>query len=460
MIYLVLFVGIYMLQLLLKMHWITILAFTLYLLLLLPVHRRRYQQMQEEKLRFTETTEYLDTLLYAFLKEEKVERALENAEAALMDGPMREKVREALEHLHMTFDDTEVMRESLRIIENAYPCGRVETVHDFIVHVEKFGGRIERPVHLLLEDKNRWQSRILLAMKDRSKMFTDIIMSIGVSILICGIILYMPVMDIDISKNVLCQLLTFVMLVLDDLIFLRAQRFMAADWLRLDVSIDEEEAKQIKNYRNYNPRREQRISVFLAIPFFAVAVISLWLKRQSVSAIGFAMAVFMLNQHRIGHRLARKNIVKSLKCAFPNWLMDIVLLMQSENVQMAMRKSQTHAPAVLKEDLRLLNERLEMEPEAAEPYHAFLQEFGIPEVHAAMSMLFSISMGNSNQADRQLGELIDRNLKMLDAAEKERIANLGSGMYLLFLAPVLSASLKLVVDMAVFMLSFITGTGI
>ena len=44
---------------------------------------------------------------------------------------------------------------------------------------------------------------------------------------------------------------------------------------------------------------------------------------------------------------------------------------------------------------------------------------------------------------------------MLDVAEKERLANLSSGMYLLFLAPVVTASLKLVTDMAIFMLSFL-----
>ena len=53
-----------------------------------------------------------------------------------------------------------------------------------------------------------------------------------------------------------------------------------------------------------------------------------------------------------------------------------------------------------------------------------------------------------------------RNLEMLDAAEKERISNLSSGMYLLFLAPVVTASVKLVIDMAVFMLSFLGSAGI
>lgn len=135
--------------------------------------------------------------------------------------------------------------------------------------------------------------------------------------------------------------------------------------------------------------------------------------------------------------------------------MDIILLLQSENVQMAFRKSQEHVPAVLRHEVELLVERIEMEPESAEPYHKFFQEFQIPEIHSAMSMLYAISMGSSNRADRQIGELIGRNLIMLDAAEKERLSNLSSGMYLLFLAPVVTASLKLVTDMAIFMLTFL-----
>jgi hypothetical protein len=140
--------------------------------------------------------------------------------------------------------------------------------------------------------------------------------------------------------------------------------------------------------------------------------------------------------------------------------MDMILLLQSENVQVALIKSQEHVPGILVRDLRLLVDRLAMEPESAEPYHAFMQEFQIPEVHSAMSMLFSISVGNSSRADRQLGELIRQNLEMLDVAETERMRNLSSGMYLLFLAPVVTASLKLVVDMAIFMLSFLAGAGI
>lgn len=291
-------------------------------------------------------------------------------------------------------------------------------------------------------------------------MFSDIIMSIAASLLICGMILYLPVMDMDISKNVICQALTAVVLVLDDRVFLRAQRYMEQDWLRLDVADEAQDAKRMEEFERYDPGRDRRLSILLTLPCLLGLIFFAWKGSEVLVALSLLLALLMLNQHRVGRHLARRSLTRRIRCAFPNWLLDIVLLLQTENVQVAIQKSGAHVPPLLEAELGRLLDRLVMKPEDSAPYHAFLQEFQIPEVHSAMSMLFSLSMGHSSHADRQLAELIDRNQEMLDAAEKERLHNLDSGMYLLFLAPVLTASVKLVADMAVFMLTFLTGTGI
>lgn len=460
MIYIVVLAGMYAMHLMLKMHGITTLLLTVFLLLRVGYHKKLYRQMKEEMLRFDESAEYMDVFLYAFVKEEKVERTLTDVEAALVDGAMREAVRDAVDHIQMTFDETEVMRESLRIIERQYACSRICAIHDFALHVESYGGAIEKPVNLLLEDKNRWEKRIRLAMKERRKMFADIAMSIAASLMICGIILYLPVMNMDISRNILSQILTVIVVILDDLILSRAQKYMAVDWLSLELGTDEEDADRIEHYYQYNEKKDRWLSVILTLIMLTGVFAAFYFEKNAFSAVGLLLAVVMANQHRIGRSLARRNLIKKIKCAFPGWLMDMVLLLQSENVQVALIKSQEYAPGILQKDLQLLVDRLEIEPESAEPYHRFLREFQIQEVHSVMSMLFSISMGNSSRADQQLEELIGRNLGMLDAAETERFRNLSSGMYLLFLAPVVTASMKLVVDMAVFMLTFIAGTGV
>lgn len=287
-------------------------------------------------------------------------------------------------------------------------------------------------------------------------MLTDIVMSIMASLVICSIILYLPVMNIDISSNVISQVLTAIVLLLDDLILVRGQKFLAVDWLTIDHEDEEQQEQRMKRFLEYDKRKEIRLSCVLAVlGVLLTGGFLVFLRNQALGAAMMILTFILANQHRIGRNLSVRNLKKSIQRAFPGWLMDIILLLQSENVQMAFRKSQEHVPAVLRHEVELLVERIEMEPESAEPYHKFFQEFQIPEIHSAMSMLYAISMGSSNRADRQIGELIGRNLIMLDAAEKERLSNLSSGMYLLFLAPVVTASLKLVTDMAIFMLTFL-----
>ena len=73
-----------------------------------------------------------------------------------------------------------------------------------------------------------------------------------------------------------------------------------------------------------------------------------------------------------------------------------------------------------------------------------------------MGMLYAVSIGNSGNAEDQIDELITKNLEMLDIADSERLKDNTAGMYLLFLAPVVTASFKLIVDMAVFLLGFLS----
>ena len=81
-----------------------------------------------------------------------------------------------------------------------------------------------------------------------------------------------------------------------------------------------------------------------------------------------------------------------------------------------------------------------MNPESSDPYHEFLKGFAIPEVYSAMGILYSISIGNSGNADKQISELVDKNLELLDATERDMLRRQAGGMQVLFLLPVLTAS--------------------
>ena len=121
--------------------------------IMVPCHRRRYRIFQENKHRFFEVSGYLDTLLYSFVKEEKIVLAITDVGQTLPKGNMKQVVEKALDYMQLTFDEIAVLQAGLRLIEEAYPCQRLRDVHKFMIHVEHYGGEIERPVNLLLADK-------------------------------------------------------------------------------------------------------------------------------------------------------------------------------------------------------------------------------------------------------------------------------------------------------------------
>jgi hypothetical protein len=283
-----------------------------------------------------------------------------------------------------------------------------------------------------------------------------VVLSVVAALMICGAIVYLPVMDMDISGRWFVQIFSVVVVVINDLIVWKAQKFLMVDWVTLQLTEQEDYyVKKMQEFRSFDEKKEKRLSNILGVIGIAITALCFVMKNEWLVLGALMLTLLFLNQHRVGKNLMRKSLIKEVKYAFPNWLLDLVLLLQSENVQVALEKSKAHVPGVLKEELYQLNERLLLQPESSEPYHLFLKEFAIPEVHSAMGILYSLSIGNSGNADKQISELVEKNLALLDDTERELLKSSSSGMYLLFLLPVVVASFKLIVDMVFLMLAFV-----
>ena len=456
MIYFIAGIIVYTLHVVLKLNWYMTMGLGVFALIMVPRHKKRYEVFLKNKKRFFEVSSYLDTLLYSFVKEEKVVLAILDVSQTLPQGEMKRLVEKAFDYMQLTFDEIAVLQEGLRLIEVEYPCQRLRDVHKFMIHVEHYGGDIERPINLLLADKTRWEKRIQEAIAQRNKQFIDVVLSVVAALLICGAIVYLPVMDMDISQEWVVQGMTTFVVIVNDLIVFKAQKFLMVDWIKLQLTEDEGYyVKKMQEFHDFNEKKEKRLSFILGgIGLMITCVFVLWKKEWLVIG-GLLLTLLFLNQHRVGKNLMRKNLLKEVKYAFPNWLLDIVLLLQSENVQVALQKSKEHVPGVLREELYQLLERLERQPESSEPYHMFLKDFAIPEVHSAMGILYSLSIGNSGNADKQISELVEKNLALLDDTERDLLKSSSSGMYVLFLLPVVVASFKLIVDMVFLMLAFV-----
>lgn len=444
------------LHVLLKLDWEITLVLSLFVLFVIPFHQRLYQKGKDYEKAFYDVSLYLDTLLYAFVKEEKVILAMQDVSLTLPQGTLKELVDKALEYMSMTFDDTEVIEAGLKMIEKKYPCQRMKDVHQFMTHVEYYGGEIVKPVNLLLEDKVRWEQRVKNAMEQRKKQFLDVILSVAASLAICGAIVYLPMGNLDISKEIVVQICALLVIVMDDVIIYQAQKYISIDWLKVQLTQEEEYyVKKMESFFAYDEKKEKRLSCVLGIVGCFATLGAIYFQKEWLTVLLMAVTLFLFEQHRIGRALQKRTLIQEIKYAFPNWLLDLVLLLQSENVQVALQKSQEHVPGVLRKELYTLIERLEMEPESSGPYHLFLEAFHLPEVHSAMGILYALSIGNSSNADKQINELVEKNLELLDVAETELWNASSSGLVILFLLPVIVASFKLIVDMVFMMLYFV-----
>ena len=151
----------------------------------------------------------------------------------------------------------------------------------------------------------------------------------------------------------------------------------------------------------------------------------------------------------MGYFIAKRNVTRGIQMVFPRWLMEVSLLLQSENVQVAIMKSYEDAPKLLQPELKILIERLRLHPTEMEPYLSFLQDYPLPEIQSAMKMLYSISEGTGGNASSQIADIIRRNQVLLNKAERMKNEDALAGMYALFLAPQLTGAMKLLTDMLV-----------
>ena len=147
----------------------------------------------------------------------------------------------------------------------------------------------------------------------------------------------------------------------------------------------------------------------------------------------------------------RKKLRKEVEKAFPDWLLGVSLQLQTDNVQVSIMKSIPSAPELLQEELIKLQENLEKHPDALEPYLDFFKILHISEVSSAMKMLYGLSAFGSEDSQEQIKALVNRNTMIMDRAEKMRMEDELAGVTFSMLAPMITGTLKMVVDLALVM---------
>ena len=366
------------------------------------LYRNRYGQRQ-----FVEINNYMEQFLYSFQKSGKILVTLKDVEKLFADGMMHTRIQEAIAYIEDTYDEDHVEKKGLAMIEQEYPIHHVAMIHRFALQVEEKGGEYGEAIRLMLDARRMWADRSYELLKEKKRKRTQILISVLVSLLLCSVFVYVAErVSLSITGFTIVKVVTLLTLLLDIWIFYVADRKLSME--SMDETYDEKEL--LRQYEKVKRSEEK--------------------------------------QHaELGTRIAKKNVSRALQKMFPQWLLEVSLLLQSENVQVAIMESYDEAPVLMKPALRELIQKLQLRPTDMEPYLEFLQEYALPEIQSSMKMLYALSEGTGGNANNQISDIIRRNQLLLDQAQKMKNEDALGGLYALFLAPQLTGGAKMLVDM-------------
>ena len=366
------------------------------------LYRNRYGQRQ-----FVEINSYMEQFLYSFQKSGKILVTLKDVEKLFANGVMHTRIQEAIAYIEDTYDEDYVEKRALAMIEREYPIHHVAMIHRFALQVEEKGGEYGEAIRLMLDARRMWADRSYELLKEKKRKRTQILISVLVSLLLCSVFVYVAErVSLSITGFAVVKVVTLLTLLLDLWIFYVADRKLSME--SMDETYDEKEL--LRQYEKVKRSEEKKHA-------------------------------------ELGTRIAKKNVSRALQKMFPQWLLEVSLLLQSENVQVAIMESYDEAPVLMKPALRELIQKLQLRPTNMEPYLEFLQEYALPEVQSSMKMLYALSEGTGGNANNQISNIIRRNQLLLDQAQKMKNEDALGGLYALFLAPQLTGGAKMLVDM-------------
>lgn len=368
-----------------------------------------------EKKRFSELSMYMEQLLYTFQRKHKILSSLEDISAFFPEGDLHEIIIQMLEQMEQGEGGNESYRLANELIEQAYPCKRLNRMNRFMEHVESYGGESELGIRGLQSDLDLFIKRTELLQGEKRAIKVRIGIAIVVSLLICGVGVHFLPQEFGIGSLWISQGAALVLVIINLGVYLLAVKKLLTSWL---------------------VREEEHPKDFLLRDYHKVKA-----AKPGKETLGY----------KIAYARSRKAIVQE----FPSWVLEVTLYLDRGNAQMALRKSKQNAHPIIDEAVDELLERLALESEKVEPFLDFLKPYQLLFVQSVMKTLYGISEVGSMNGTQQIALLLDRNQQLADQSEAEYNKNAVAGIGLFSLFPMLTGSLKLMLDMVIFIFTFL-----
>lgn len=447
------FIACYLLKLSLINTAIVIMAFILFLPYLIVVKFRSDHQ----KIRFNDTIEYMEQLIYSFHKKNKIRDALLDVRG-VSTGNMKNTVEKMINTIDFNVKTNALYEKAFDIMQGEYNCSRMRILHDYLMECEYSGGDSSVSLNMLLEDIRSWSERTLDYQNDRKKVRRNVLISIFMAMLTCGLMLMLIPSEyvVNIVASSVYQLGTAGILIGCIIIYVVVADKASKSYLDMEIDGDTT-AKAIRkmqylhDYNRKNHFKSAVIKLCVMIPIFGVC---LWFKQYTLLSGFAAITGLLMFQGLLKKNNATKIVIKELNKMFPTWVRNLVLYLQTDNVHVAIKKSYKNCPDVMKPELKSFIQDLANDPVSMKPYHQFLRGFRVPTLRLSINYLYSVALFGTEDMISQLDYLVKQNNHLTVNEEKIRNEDALAGISLYVFAPMVLAIGKLMLDMVMFLGQF------
>lgn len=416
-----------------------------------------YQRMYQQK-RLDEASDYSENMMYSFKKTGTILQSLRDTLEIYDETHIRMRVclEKAIAYLEAGHSESgRLYEEALAIIEHEYNNSRIRMIHKFLVNVEMHGGEFDNSMNILLNEKSRWIKNTYALQREKQTMWRLTVVALIISIGLCYFVLAsmkgIPT-TINMMETIYVQVSSMMLIIADLLILLKTSSALTKDWLCDEQRYTDEYLRYAyNNVVNYDVKRQRKLSILFAIPFGIITCILIAFGQSIFSIIAAIVTMFIIFSYKIGYHANFNFVLDQVYLSISDWLIDMALLLQSNNVQVAISNSYANAPEILKTEILRLQERLVENPTDIKSYTRFCEKFDMPDVKSAMRMLYTLSEIGSGDAQEQMRTLIENNSEIISYAESLKYKNEIGKMKLIFSSPLLTGSAKMLVDLAVIM---------
>jgi hypothetical protein len=407
-----------------------------------------------EKMRFNEAVNYMEQLIYAFHKSNKIREALVDVHN-VSTGNIKRVTDKMINIIDNDMTTSKIYEKALGIMQEEYDCSRMLLLHNYLLEVEYNGGESDRSLNMLLTDIREWSSRILQYQQERKSVKGKIVVSILLAMLSCGLMVNMIPADYldQMVPQAAYQLGTLGVLLACIVLYIMATARVGVSYLDFETDKETtkralEDMKYISKYNKKNHVKPAIIKVCVMAPLIFFAV---WYKVYWIILPVALLMLYVVFMDGIRKNQAVHHVVREVNKMFPAWIRSLVLQLQTENTHMAIVKSVDTCPVILKDEVCTLLDNIDKDPNSMRPYNEFLKDFDTPDLKMSVHYLYSISQFGTEDMLAQLDYLIEQNSQLSIAEEKLRNEDSLAGFSTLTLLPMLFAVLKLLLDLMLFL---------